>query len=105
MKWRKQVEGNMRMIGLRKMQQINVGGEKCKKICRSSGMHPATSSHWGLNRIKIRLMMMIMNTVELFFIAKDDLTQVHTKLKTKYELGHTVPGTRSYHVLFLKILE
>ena len=29
---------------------------------------------------------------------KDDLTQVRTKLKTRYELGHTVPGTHSYHV-------
>ena len=39
-----------------------------------------------------------MNTVELFYIPKDDLTQVRTKLKTRYELGHTVPGTHSYHV-------
>ena len=31
-----------------------------------------------------------MNTVELFYIPKDDLTQVRTKLKTRYELGHTV---------------
>ena len=37
-----------------------------------------------------------MNTVELFYIPKDDLTQVHTKLKTRYELGHTVPRTHSY---------
>ena len=39
-----------------------------------------------------------MNTVELFFISKDDLTQVYTKLKTRYEFGHSVPGTCSYHV-------
>ena len=30
---------------------------RCKKSCRSSGMHPATSSHWKLNRIKTELMM------------------------------------------------
>ena len=34
----------------------------------------------------------------IIYIPKDDLTQVRTKLKTRYELGHTVPGTRSYHV-------
>ena len=39
-----------------------------------------------------------MTTVELFYISKDDLTQVCTKLKTRYELGHTVPGTCRYHV-------
>ena len=39
-----------------------------------------------------------MNTVELFYIPKDNLTQVCTKLKTRYELGHTVPETSSYHV-------
>ena len=37
MKWREQVEGNMRRIGLRK----DAAG-RCRKNC-GSGMHPATS--------------------------------------------------------------
>ena len=37
-------------------------------------------------------------TVEFFFVPKDDLIKVRTKLKTRYSCGHTVPGTCSYHV-------
>ena len=43
-----------------------------------------------------------MPTVEFFFVSKDDLTKVRTKLKTRYACGHTVPGTHSYHVLMPK---
>ena len=40
--------------------------------------------------------------VKFFFVPKDDLTKVCTKLKTRYARGHTVPGTRSYHVFIPK---
>ena len=43
-----------------------------------------------------------MPTVEFFFVPKDDLTKVHTKLKIRYAHGHTVPGTRSYHIFMFK---
>ena len=43
-----------------------------------------------------------MPTVELFFVPMDDLTKIHTKLKTIYACGHTVSGTRSYHVFISK---
>ena len=43
-----------------------------------------------------------MPSVEFFCVPKDDLTKVCTKLKTRYARGHTVPGTRSYHVFILK---
>jgi len=43
-----------------------------------------------------------MPTVEFIFIPKDDLVQVRSKLKSRYALGHTVPGTRSYHVYIPK---
>ena len=39
-----------------------------------------------------------MPTIVFFFVPKDDMTKVRTKLKTRYACGHTVPGTRSYHV-------
>ena len=41
-------------------------------------------------------------TLEFFFVPKDDLTKVCTKLITKYACGHTVPGTRSYPVFIPK---
>ena len=43
-----------------------------------------------------------MLTVEFFFVPKDDLTKVCTKLKTRYAHGHTVSGTNSYHVFLPK---
>ena len=43
-----------------------------------------------------------MPIVEFFFVPKDDLTEVCTKLKTRYAYGHTVPGTRSYLVFIPK---
>ena len=43
-----------------------------------------------------------MPTIELFLMPKDDLIQVHTKLKIRYALGHTVPKARSYHVFISK---
>ena len=49
MKWREQVEKNIRRIGLRK----DDAADWCRKNCRSSGMHLATSSYWRyLNQIK-----------------------------------------------------
>ena len=39
-----------------------------------------------------------MSTVEFIFVPKNDLTKDCTKLKTRYARGHTVPGTRSYHI-------
>ena len=59
MKWRKQHKRNIR-IGLRKEDAADqCRWKKCRKSCRSSGMHLATSSHWGLNPIKTGLMMMM----------------------------------------------
>ena len=43
-----------------------------------------------------------MPTVDIFFVPKDDLTKVCTKLKTRHARGHTVPGIRSYHVFIPK---
>ena len=43
MKWRKQVEGNMR-IGLRKDNEDAV--DWCRKSCKSRKMHPATYIQW-----------------------------------------------------------
>ena len=43
-----------------------------------------------------------MPTVEFFFVSKDDLIKVCTKLKTRYARGHTVPGTCSYPVYIPK---
>ena len=43
-----------------------------------------------------------MTTVEFFFVPKDDLTKFRTELKNRHACGHTVPGTRSYHVFILK---
>ena len=43
-----------------------------------------------------------MPTAKLFFLPKDDLVRVRLKLKARYAIGHTVPGTRSYHVFIPK---
>ena len=43
-----------------------------------------------------------MPSVEFFFVPKDYLIKVCTKFKTRYARGHTVPGTRSYHVFIPK---
>ena len=43
-----------------------------------------------------------MSTVEFIFVPKNDLTKDCTKLKTRYARGHTVPGTRSYHIFIPK---
>ena len=49
MKWREQVEGNMKRIGLRKEDAT----DRCKS-CGSNKMHPAISIHWGyLTRLKM----------------------------------------------------
>ena len=43
---------------------------RCKKSCRNSRMHPATSSYWRLNRMKTGLMMMMMMIkITSYFIA------------------------------------
>ena len=43
-----------------------------------------------------------MPTVEFFFVPKNDLTKVRTKLKIRCACKHTVPGTRSYHYFISK---
>ena len=43
-----------------------------------------------------------MPTVEFFFVPKDDLTKVCTKLKARYARKHIVAGTHSYHVFIPK---
>ena len=67
MKWREQVEGSMRRIGLKKEDAADRCW--CRKAVRrvaevvgciqpSSFTVAGHSSHWGLNRIKTGLMMM-----------------------------------------------
>ena len=54
MEWREQVERSMRRIGLKKdVADRCRWKEGVKKSCKSSGMHPATSNHWGIDRIKL----------------------------------------------------
>ena len=43
-----------------------------------------------------------MPRVKLFFLPKDDLVKVCLKLKARYAIGHTVPGTYSCHVYIPK---
>ena len=43
-----------------------------------------------------------MPTVKLFFLPKDELVKVCSKLKTRYAIRHTEPGTLSYHVFIPK---
>ena len=42
-----------------------------------------------------------MPTVECFFVPKDDLTKVRTKLKTRFAHGHTVPGLFLFRNVFI----
>ena len=61
MKWREQVKGNTRRIGLKKEDAVDRcrWRENVEKSCGSSKMHPATSIHWeDLNWIKIRLLLL-----------------------------------------------
>ena len=63
-KWREQVEGNMRRIGLRKEDAADWCSweRSCRKNRGSSNMDPATSIYWEyLNQIKIELIIIIMN--------------------------------------------
>ena len=53
--------------------------EKRCKSCRSSGMHPATSSHWGLNWIKTGLMMLMMFAVSNALLMSKATATVHCR--------------------------
>ena len=46
MGWREQVGGGMKGIGLGKEDAADWC--RCKRNCKSSGMHPATSIHWDI---------------------------------------------------------